>query len=268
MRKSKFKVIKLKRKKKRTKKRFVTILVIAVTLFVFNLLFFRIKVIEVKGSKNVSDDKIIKCSGVNKGNVMFFVLYGDLSKALSFRSGEIEDRIRENCPEIDSVSANIKFPNKLVINVKERVPIGYVANANTVLLVDKESIVIDILDKTDALGFPVMKGVSFTNSKVGEKIKIKDDERFLAFRNIVMSIESADENNNMVSLMKRLKTVDVGDINKIFMNLGDGLTVNLGDRNELGYKVNLLQGMLGQIKHGEKGTVDFALGKDPVFIPK
>jgi cell division protein FtsQ len=268
MKKSKFKVIKLRRKKKKSKKKFLTILIILFTLFTLNLVLFKVKIIEVRGSKNIDSDKIIKYSGIEKGKSMFLVLSEDLPEALNMRNKIAENRIKNNCFEVESVLVRIKFPNKVIINIKERVPLGYVVNTNTVLLIDKESMVIDILDNKDMQNFPIMQGVSFNNSKVGEKIKIKDDERFLAFKDIVLSIENADKNNGTISLMKKVKTVDVRDINKILLDLGNGLSVNLGTNSELAYKINLLQGMLEQFKLGEKGIIDYTLGENPVFVPK
>lgn len=247
------KVIYLK-KKRNYKKLFFTFLlfisVIAVALFtpIFN-----IDLIEVVGNEKFTNDEVINMSGIYVGQNLFKVNY--------FKA---KDSISAN-QYIEKVKISRHYPNKVRITIEERKPAAYFQFLGSYLLVNKNGIVLDVLNSLNGLKIPSILGIKFKDYKLGDVLNVSTEDK-PKFEVVVQYLNELVNTNNLHLINK----FDINDYNKIVVwAYNEKFQINLADSQKVQYKVSFLSEIL-QREKDEKGNwvIDFSTPNKPTFKPR
>ena len=98
-------------KSKRTKKVLFTVACLLAALVVFQLflLIFSVSEFEIEGDTKYTLNEIINAAGIRKGDRLYAI-----------DEDEVEERLLERCPHIESVSVEQHFPDTVCFVIKER----------------------------------------------------------------------------------------------------------------------------------------------------
>lgn len=253
--------------------------------------FFNIRDFKVRGTSRYDAAALAAASGIRTGRNGFRLLFSSKSRTGIFRIGDAENAILENCSYIKEAKVRYVVPSTISIEVTEREPAALIDIMDTKLLIDKDGYLLEIDPaieaKTDSganpetddgnmpeddnvpedSNIPVIKTSNPGSAELGKKLDIPDEMLLSAFK-VFDTIREADAMND-VKLLPLVDYVDTSDLSNIRFSLESRIIVNLGRVDELFYKINAAASIFTKnIKINERGTLDFSVGKDPVFTPE
>ena len=233
--------------------------------------FFNIKDIIADGSKRYSISDLTAASGLRTGRNGFRLLFSSKSKPGLFRMGDAEQAIIDRCPYVKSASVRYIIPGTIKINIVEREPVAIIDMKGIPLLIDREGYLLEIgpdfSPESVVDGLPVIRTVDPGSANPGKKLDIPEEMLLSAFK-VFDTIKEVDAVNN-AEMLPIVDYIDTSDISNIRFSLQTRVTVNLGKAEELHYKINAAASIFTKnIKKTERGTLDFSVGRDPVFTPE
>lgn len=149
---------------------------LSIVLFLVSVIFllpvFRMNTIEIHGLYQLTREQVLQVSGLKEGQHLLTHLGGNLESLLSLRYGYAEKSLQQNFTEIKSVKIYPEFPQKIRIDLEERVPLAYLKVDEAYAQMDKEGVVMKIsfLPPKDA---PVIVGKLSESIKTGQKINYR-----------------------------------------------------------------------------------------------
>lgn len=215
-----------------------------------NCSYFNLNKIYVYGNKQLKYDYIVSVSGINIGQ-----------NILKLNPKDAEKNLKQD-QYVDSVDVTRKFPNKVVIRIKERKIQGFLVTNNQLIGIDKNGYVLKILayDSTKTMSSPIIEGLDFQEVSIGKKLKAKYGQVF----KIVM---------NFLNLLKKynysykIKELNVSDLDRITLEDKLGRKILFGDSENLDYKIRFIEAILRNVKSNEKFMIDFSNPKRPLLKP-
>lgn len=155
-----------KPRKKHKKKHYIlrAVIVAAVLCAAFlcgHLSYFNVDGIAVIGNEDISDEEIIKLSGIETGESIV-----DVHPLL------VQHKIKENL-YIEKVNVNRSLPNKVEIIIKERSILAQFHRDSGYVITDAEGMVLDITK--EAHKATLIEGLTVTEAEKKETIKIKEN---------------------------------------------------------------------------------------------
>jgi len=115
--------------------------------------FFAIDTIKVEGNQQVSDERVIALSGIEKGRNIFKINEQELSQWLKIE------------PLLAGATVSRKLPGTLIIKVEEREATAIIATGRAFIWLDQQRMVISRFVKMDSFDVPLLTGLSdFDNS--------------------------------------------------------------------------------------------------------
>ncbi|HOQ06558.1 MAG TPA: FtsQ-type POTRA domain-containing protein [Clostridiales bacterium] len=264
-----------KRRRRRILRAVRSLLVTA--LFAFTIVyaalspFFNIKEIKVVGETRYDAAELAAASGIRTGRNGFRVLFSSESITGFFRIGDAEKAIIEKCPYVRSAEVRYIIPGTVRISVTEREPVAIIELKGIPLLIDKDGYLLEVDPELDTERgkneLPVIRTADPGSAVPGKKLDIPEEMLLSAFK-VFDTIREADAMND-VKLLPLVDYVDTSDLSNIRFSLESRIIVNLGRVDELFYKINAAASIFTKnIKINERGTLDFSVGKDPVFTPE
>lgn len=173
-----------------------------------------------------------------------FVTEKQISDLINFNTGEniflfnkfvVQKKLRTNY-FINTAKINYLLPNKISVNIVERVPICYVKYLNdSYILIDNEARIIEISKVCDK-NFPIVLGLNFDSFTLGQILNI--DDKFLIDSALQLSkfvLENDFMQNNLV--------IDFSDRNNICLYVKD-IDIHFGDMNDAPQKIALIKSIL------------------------
>jgi cell division protein FtsQ len=152
---------KRKHKKKHYLRRFVIVLAVLCAAFVCaHLSYFNVDGIAIVGNEDITDEEIIKLSGVETGGSVF-----DVHPLL------VQHKIKDNL-YIEKVNVNRKLPDKIEIIVQERNLLAQFHKDDSFVITDAEGMVLDI--SKEAHKATLIEGLTVTAAEKKETIEIKE----------------------------------------------------------------------------------------------
>lgn len=211
------------------------------------LSYFNIKVIQVNGSKNISDKDIVNLSNISIGNNIFYI-----------HTTSSINNILSN-PYIYSASIKKKLPSTIIIDVIERNAVFYAKYDNKYLVIDSDGIVLQKKDDIKNMKLVRLDGFDYSKVEVGKPIKDDDKRKIDAMTTIGSMIPSSSAVSGMTS-------VDLTSSVDIKVYFGD-LYIRLGDATNIDKKVNKAVNILQRKElQGAKGYIDVSFDGNPVFL--
>ena len=223
-----------KKQENKSKKPFV--LAIILLLFICGLVFllfssfFKIQKIEVKNNSRVSKEEIEALCDFSSYRNIFWANNMSISKDLL-----------QN-PYIEDVVLHKKFPNTIVVEVKERIPKFMLQIADSYVYINSQGYLLEV--STENIGLPIILGfkTDLSNVEVGKRLDVEDLKRM---DTIIKIVETAaiHEIDNLIT------KIDISDERNYTIILeSEGKTVYLGDATDLNTRMIYLSGILSREK--------------------
>ena len=205
---------------------------------VFKAPVFNIKEIVCVGGEKLSEQEIIKASGVKKGSNVFLA-----------NIGEIKQRISK-IPYVSEYNARRIFPNKIKIWIREAKPAFVVKTGKKYAVCDTGGKVLELADKNkeDICELIIPDKIE---PAAGKMLGNADDPKFRKITECINLLEN-------INMLKKTNTIDFSDISDIILYYDGRLKIKLGNASELDYKLRFAEKVIREnISDVEKATVDY-----------
>lgn len=171
---------------------FFVLLLTLVLLFLF-LPIFRVREVTVEGNVEMTDEEVLKEVGLEYNAHLMRGVSGNILDILSLNYGKTEEKIRRENPYIADITIAVRIPSEVKITVKERRKIAYVSTPDGYIALDRYGTVLEINSgKTKKGVSPVVYGITVESAKLGEKVKVTDENSYKQAIVVLGSILSAD----------------------------------------------------------------------------
>ena len=245
---------------KRRKKILITSIVIAVLILtpVFAILtksFFAVESVSVSGSSAYSEEELLACANIEKGDILFFV-----------SSSRVERRILSEYPLLEKVNVKKIYPNSVVIETVDETPmlyfdtgseeIGYAVvshNQKTVGFCATKEQVEEQYGKLYYVRMPRVKVVA-----VGEKLGFFE----AGDGNYIPELIEAYNQTKLVDLPVLFDLSSRFDIKlycgtSAYPDGGSGAkyTILLGNKSDISQKMRFAEGIIDKLEPGFEGIV-------------
>ena len=262
---------KKKFKKKHFRLKFILVFILFSTVIVLLALspLCTIKQITVSGGQHYKQEDVVAVSGIVVGNNGFKTIGSNLNSIFSLRYGNSEKSILKNLPYVKNVVVKYAVPDKVRIILTERKPICVVPYLGTNLLMDEEGYIIDTVNQgAGNYNLPLVKGLKFEHFELGQPLKVDNSENLQAVITTFGAITDSDKSDKM-KIFGLIKWIDVSDLKKICLFVDSRITVNIGDMQDLSYRISFLKQIYSKnLKPDDKGLLDFTTGENPDFVPE
>lgn len=197
---------------------------------------FAVKSIEVMGSNIYSEQEIISAGELHTGESFLF---------LSSRNAE--NKIYKSLVNIDSVKISKKFPNKIKVDVEDAFPKYYIKEGEEYLVLSEKNKLLEKTSEPPTFLIGII-GLEFSVLETGKvEYKNKDYEKLLH-----EILDSCKDKN-----LDEINSVDISDIQNITVNYDGRIKMNLGDKEDIDYKILTAKEILNnKISKFEKGTLN------------
>jgi len=141
---------------------FIVLLVLLVMLiagFLFlNSPYFTVGQISVEGNKYIAVEEIHRIAGIPEPVNIF-----------RLNTADIKDNLKNDL-RVTDVDVTRKFPSTIVISVKERQPLVYVASGYGFFEVDKQGVILAALKNLKQINVPMVTGLRLESGYVGDTV--------------------------------------------------------------------------------------------------
>lgn len=214
----------------------IMIIIIVLTILICSSSLFNINTITVTGNEKLSDNKVISASGLQLHTNIF-----------KFNKSKTISNIKENA-YIEEVSLKRKLPNKVEIDIKERVATYMLQFADSYVYINNQGYMLEI--SNEKLEVPVLVGFTtdLSNITAGNRLNKEDLEKM----NTVIKLYEIAKINDLASLITKIDISN--DKNYTIILEAEGKTVYLGDGSDLNARMIHLITILDATK-GKKGEI-------------
>lgn len=214
---------------------FVIILVLGLGILLSVTLFFNINKINVKGDVDYSSEEIIRISGIGKGDNMVRL---DAKKAAS--------NILNSMIYIEDVNIDKKYPDTLEINLTKCIAAANIQLGDKYIIVSQKG---KILEKADSAQSELITVIGFdlSSETLGTYIESNDEQKTEIYFEIFDYILKSDN---------KIKNIDMTDKYDIKVNYADRINFELGNANDVTYKLKLAETVFNDLGDDKKGTME------------
>ncbi|MGI6176631.1 MAG: cell division protein FtsQ/DivIB [Christensenellales bacterium] len=209
---------------------------------------FKIEAISIEGNETYSDEEVLYQSGIEMGTNIFML-----------DENQVQQRISAS-PVIVYESLERRYPNEVVLRVRERIPVAVVQHLDAFLLIDEEGYIVEIGTFEEAQQYPVITGLNSTAFQLGAQIVATDDFQIQSLNRILVSLRAFDI---------RLSGIDISNTAEIVLISEEGISIRVGNADELEDKLNRAGDILAHLKTMGKtgGTLDVSSASGGNYIP-
>lgn len=185
---------------------------------------------------------------------------------LSLRAKNMEDAIIFDRPELKNVRVVFSFPNTLTVRFSERTPSYLIFSSGVYVCADEEGFVLSVHTDSSERDLPVVRGIDLSAYKIGQTISTGNEEQMKALNALFYEIALCDAKEDAYKLSAHIEIADVSEYNEIWLFVDENLSVNLGDTDNIEYKIPALKEILqAEEMQEKKGLIDFTVSDQPVF---
>lgn len=210
----------------------ILILLITSLLFIRST-YFTIGSVVVEGIKYLSVEDVFSIANIPEPINIF-----------SLNTAEIKKRLMCDL-RIAEVDISRKYPSTIVINIKERKPLAYIASGYGFLQVDKEGVVLAAFKNIKQLNLPMITGIKLDDYYVGDKVENPD------LRKVLNYLALLDEDN-----LTKLAELNYASPDHIFVNTINSVHIRLGNSDGLADKAKLTNNILKDV-YDKKMAVEY-----------
>lgn len=208
------------------------IVLIAIILFI-NSPYFRVGTVVVEGNKYVTVEEVLRIAGVPEKINIF-----------RLKPTEIRERLTSDL-RVDEVQVGRSFPATIIIHVKERQPLAFVASQYGFVEIDRQGIVMAALKNLKQVKVPVITGVRLGNVYVGDQVNNP------GLANVLTYLSGLDE-----EALNQLSEVNIKSPDELVVYTINSVCIRIGDNQRLEEKAKLTDEILQEIA-AKKMTVEY-----------
>ncbi|MEG6616433.1 FtsQ-type POTRA domain-containing protein [Peptococcaceae bacterium 1198_IL3148] len=202
---------------------------------------FNVRNIQVVGRSEISQQELVKLSGIVLGTNIF---------KLDLKTGQEKISL---LPAVKEVELTRKFPSTIIISITERQPVAFLPLNKSFIEIDNEGIYLrqGEINKKD---IPIITGFTIDEVKPGQKVS--DEKVDIA----LMVIDQLPE-----KLVSQLSEIHIDQHNKIIIYTINGIQGRLGLPTEIAQKGDMFVQVLNQLDNGHMiDYIDITSFKTPV----
>ena len=232
------------RKKRKKNKRIKTALkiILSVGIILGGVIFaltspiFNIKDIKVMNNNQVSSDTIISLSELKQDENIF-----------KFYKNNVINKIKEN-PYIENVKIQRKIPNKIEIEVKERVAKYSVDYMGKYAYINTQGYILEIAEESKDM--TIIQGITTAEDEVVPGKRLNDDD-LNKLEDVIKILDSANENG----LEGKVTSIDISNKNEYSIYIEkENKKVHLGDSTNLSNKMLYVISII-EAEKGKQGDI-------------
>ena len=243
----------------------ISVLSVVIAMMIGLSVFFKVGRITVSGAETYQPWTIVENSGISKGDNL-----------LTFSRAKAVSQILANCPYVKDVRIGIKLPDTVNIEIVESdVVYAIKDDQGTWWLMNSDAKVSEMINNSRASNYTQVLGVTLSSPKIGETgvateiqteqtdpteevadtmptvaaIVISGAQRLDTAKEILKALEDND-------IVGEAASVDVSDVDNIELWYGSRYQVELGDSNNLTYKIACMYDAILQMSDYETGVLD------------
>lgn len=210
----------------------VLIILIAGVLFIKSS-YFTVGSVIVEGNKYISVEDVYRIADIPESINIF-----------SLNTANIKTRLLHDL-RVDETDVSRQFPGTIVITIKERKPMAYVASNYGFLEIDKQGVVLAVFKNLKQINVPMITGTRLENEYVGDKIENQ------AVKKIVNYLSLLDE-----VTLNQLSEINIKPSDEIIAYTLNSIHIRLGNSERLADKAKLTNEMLRELE-GKKIMVEY-----------
>lgn len=225
--------------------------ILLVILFIYICIsssIFELKQIDVDGNSKITKSDIIKIGDIETGKNIF-----------KYNLNDVEKKLLVN-PYIKYVKVSRKFPDKLVITIKENSEYAIIKEGASYIYIGENGLVLSEQKDINNKNIPLVSGIEIKNKKLNTKIKINSDKS----NDIILAIDTL-KNNNM---SRKIESIKINK-NKMYMKTDDNTNIVLKIDEDIEYNINRLKAILVDLKSNNKkgGNIDLTSKEQAIYSP-
>ena len=220
----------------------VLVVLIAGLLFIKSS-YFTVGSVIVEGNKYVSIDDVYRIADIPESINIF-----------SLNTANIKMRLMGDL-RIAEADVSRRFPGTIVISIKERKPMAYVASSYGFVEVDKQGVVLAVFKNLKQISVPMITGIRLENEYVGDKI----DNGVI--KNIVNYLSLLDE-----VTLNQLSEINLKSSEQIIAYTVNSMHIRLGNSDRLSDKAKLTNEILYELGDKKKMVEYIDLNYAPPVI--
>ncbi len=210
----------------------VLIMLITGVLFIKSS-YFTVGSVIVEGNKYVSVEDVYRIADIPEAINIF-----------SLNTANIKTRLMQDL-RIAETTVSRQFPGTIVITIKERKPMAYVASNYGFVEIDKQGVVLAVFKNLKQINVPMITGIRLENEYVGDEIQNT------AAKNIVNYLSLLDE-----VTLNQLSEINIKSSDEIVAYTLNSIHIRLGNSERLADKAKLTNEMLRELE-GKKIRVEY-----------
>lgn len=225
--------------------------ILLVILFIYICIsssIFELKQIDVDGNSKITKSDIIKIGDIETGKNIFKYNLNDVEKKLLVS------------PYIKYVKVSRKFPDKLVITIKENSEYAIIKEGASYIYIGENGLVLSEKKDIKNKNIPLVSGIEIKNKKLNTKIKINSDKS----NYIILAIDTLKKNN----MSRKIESIKINK-NKMYMKTDDNTNIVLKIDEDIEYNINRLKAILVDLKSNNKkgGNIDLTSKEQAIYSP-
>lgn len=225
--------------------------ILLVILFIYICIsssIFELKQIDVDGNSKITKSDIIKIGDIETGKNIF-----------KYNLNDVEKNLLVN-PYIKYVKVSRKFPDKLVITIKENSEYAIIKEGASYIYIGENGLVLSEQKVIKNKNIPLVSGIEIKNKKLNTKIKINSEKS----NDIILAIDTL-KNNNM---SRKIESIKINK-NKMYMKTDDNTNIVLKIDEDIEYNINRLKAILVDLKSNNKkgGNIDLTSKEQAIYSP-
>lgn len=216
---------------------FIGLLLVLIILIAGLLLikssYFSVGSVIVEGNKYVSVEEVYRIADIPASINIF-----------NLNTGNIKTRLMHDL-RIAETNVSRQFPGTIIITIKERKPIAYVASNYGFLELDGQGVVLAIYKNIKQVNVPMITGIRLENQYIGDAIEN------VIIKNIVQYLSLLDEGT-----LNQLSEVNVKSSEQIVAYTVNSMYLRLGNSERLSDKAKLTNEILHEL-NGKKIQAEY-----------
>lgn len=225
--------------------------ILLVILFIYICIsssIFELKQIDVDGNSKITKSDIIKIGDIETGKNIF-----------KYNLNDVEKKLLVN-PYIKYVKVSRKFPDKLVITIKENSEYAIIKEGASYIYIGENGLVLSEQKDIKNKNIPLVSGIEIKNKKLNTKIKINSDKS----NDIILAIDTLKKNN----MSRKVESIKINK-NKMYMKTDDNTKIVLKLDEDIEYNINRLKAILVDLKSNNKkgGNIDLTSKEQAIYSP-
>lgn len=225
--------------------------ILLVILFIYICIsssIFELKQINVDGNSKITKSDIIKIGDIETGKNIF-----------KYNLNDVEKKLLVN-PYIKYVKVSRKFPDKLVITIKENSEYAIIKEGASYIYIGENGLVLSEQKDIKNKNIPLVSGIEIKNKKLNTKIKINSDKS----NDIILAIDTLKKNN----MSRKVESIKINK-NKMYMKTDDNTNIVLKLDEDIEYNINRLKAILVDLKSNNKkgGNIDLTSKEQAIYSP-